>query len=53
VCADIDPAGNIKPSKKKSTQKIDGVVALIMAIGRSMFATHRVSVYEQRGIRTL
>lgn len=31
-----DPAGNAKPSKKKSTEKIDGIVASIMAIGRAM-----------------
>lgn len=28
-----DAAGNIKPSKARSTEKIDGIVALIMAIG--------------------
>lgn len=33
VVAVEDDAGNIKPSKKKSKDKIDGVVALIMAIG--------------------
>jgi len=27
-----DPAGNIKPDKEKATEKIDGVVALVMAI---------------------
>ena len=26
-----DPAGNIKPDKAKSTEKIDGAVAMIMA----------------------
>jgi phage terminase large subunit-like protein len=31
-----DPAGNLKPDKKKSSEKIDGIVALIMAIGRAM-----------------
>lgn len=31
-----DPAGNIKPAKDKSTEKIDGAVALIMALGRSI-----------------
>jgi phage terminase large subunit-like protein len=31
-----DPAGNIKPDKGKSTEKIDGIVALIMALGRAM-----------------
>ena len=30
-----DPAGNLKPAKDKSTERIDGVVALIMAIGRA------------------
>lgn len=30
-----DAAGNQKPSKKKSTEKIDGVVAAIMAVGIS------------------
>jgi phage terminase large subunit-like protein len=29
----IDDAGNRKPSKRKSTTKIDGLVALLMAIG--------------------
>ena len=27
-----DPAGNIKPDKEKSVQKIDGIVAGIMAL---------------------
>ncbi|HEY1603863.1 MAG TPA: terminase TerL endonuclease subunit, partial [Pirellulales bacterium] len=31
-----DPAGNLKPDKKKSSEKIDGVVAGIMALGRAM-----------------
>lgn len=31
-----DAAGNIKPDKSKSTQKIDGVVATIEAIGQMM-----------------
>ena len=26
-----DPAGNLKPAKDKSTERIDGIVALIMA----------------------
>ena len=34
VAVEIDAAGNIKPSKKKSTEKIDGIVAAIMAVGR-------------------
>jgi len=31
-----DPAGNIKPDKDKSREKIDGIVALIMAIDLAM-----------------
>ena len=30
-----DPAGNIKPDKEKSTEKIDGAVATIMALDRA------------------
>ena len=33
-----DPAGNIKPNKEKSVQKIDGIVASIMALGEWMTA---------------
>jgi phage terminase large subunit-like protein len=32
VSVETDPAGNLKPSKRASTERIDGVVALIMAI---------------------
>ena len=32
------PAGNLKPAKDKSTERIDGIVALIMAIGRALVA---------------
>ena len=32
-----DPA-NLKPAKDKSTERIDGIVAAIMAIGRAMVA---------------
>jgi phage terminase large subunit-like protein len=33
-----DPAGNLKPAKDKSTERVDGIVALIMAIGRALVA---------------
>lgn len=36
VAVEQDPAGNLKPSKAKSTERIDGVVALIMALARAM-----------------
>lgn len=38
-----DPAGNIKPSKRKSTERIDGIVALTMAIGRAMVANNNAA----------
>ncbi len=46
-----DPAGNLKPDKAKATQKIDGMVALIMAISRATVHANlnTKSVYETRG----
>jgi phage terminase large subunit-like protein len=32
VAIEMDPAGNRKPSKKRATGHIDGVVAMMMAI---------------------
>ena len=37
VAASFDPTGVPKPDKKKSAEKIDGIVALCMAIGRSPY----------------
>lgn len=50
-----DPAGNVKPDKAKSTGRIDGIVASVMAIGRAAAAdpTGGKSVYEDRGVLTL
>lgn len=49
-----DPAGNIKPDKEKSTEKIDGAVALIMALDRSIRNKgNNGSVYDERGILVL
>ena len=47
-----DPAGNIKADKEKSTEKIDGVVATIMALDRAIRcgSTMSESVYDNRGI---
>lgn len=52
VQAEQDPAGNIKPSKGKSKEKIDGAVGSIMAIWafNQDPAAIRSSVYEKRGI---
>lgn len=43
----LDAAGNIKPVKNKSTERIDGIVALVMAIARASVRAGR-SVYEDR-----
>jgi phage terminase large subunit-like protein len=48
-----DPAGNMKPDKKKSREKIDGIVALIMALDRAIRQGESGSVYETRGLVTL
>ena len=36
VVVEQDAAGNIKPSKRKSTEKIDGITALVMALDRAL-----------------
>jgi phage terminase large subunit-like protein len=36
VAVKMDPAGNRKPDKAASTERIDGIVALLMAIGRAI-----------------
>ena len=36
VCVRVDPAGNIKMDKAKSTEKIDGAVATVMALDRAI-----------------
>jgi phage terminase large subunit-like protein len=42
-----DPAGNLRPAKDKSTERIDGIVALIMAIGRAMIVQEEPHVEYQ------
>lgn len=50
MVVDQDPAGNVKPNKAKSREKIDGMVALIMALDRAIRHQQPGSVYERRGI---
>ena len=47
-----DPAGNIKADKEKSTEKIDGAIATIMALDRAIRCGNEngASVYDDRGI---
>jgi len=55
VVAHMDAKDNIYPRKERPENKIDGVVALIMALGRALAneAADGPSVYEGRGILTL
>ena len=47
-----DPAGNIKADKEKSTEKIDGAIAMIMGLDRAIRCGNdtRESVYDTRGL---
>lgn len=50
-----DPAGNIKADKEKSTEKIDGAIATIMALDRAIRNgnVNSASVYDDRGLFVL
>ena len=49
-----DPAGNLKPDKEKSREKIDGMVALVMGLDRALrHEPPKRSIYETRGLETV
>ncbi len=50
-----DPAGNIKPDKERSSERIDGIVAICNALGRALLRDVNAdrSVYDTRGILVL
>lgn len=51
VTVRTDPAGNIKADKEKSTEKIDGAIATIMALDRAIrHGGGNSSVYDDRGL---
>ena len=51
VFVNTDPAGNIKMDKAKSTEKIDGAIALAMALDRATkHGNGGSSVYDERGL---
>jgi phage terminase large subunit-like protein len=50
VVVDRDAAENIKPTKAKSPEKIDGIVAAIMALDRCIRHENTTSVYDERGL---
>jgi phage terminase large subunit-like protein len=55
VIVQTDPAGNIKPDKGKSIERIDGIVALIMALDLAIRNANRLagSKYEERDLLVL
>ena len=49
LIVETDAAGNIKLSKKKSTEKIDGAVAMVMGFARAAIGGGiQMSIYDQR-----
>lgn len=53
VSVKMDPAGNIKPDKEKSAERIDGIVALILGVAGAALRVNVVNPYETRGIVVL
>lgn len=54
VVCDVDANENIRPSKRKSTSRIDGIVATIIGLSRAILGREKnASVYESRGIEVL
>ena len=52
VAAETDAAENVKPAKNKSTERIDGIAALVTAIGLAISSPDYLgrSIYEERGL---
>ncbi len=48
-----DPAENIKIDKDKSTDRVDGMVALVMGLDGALRVENETSVYEDEGIFTI
>jgi len=46
----IGPSGNYKPDKRKSNERIDGVIATIMALSRMVLHVDQTSIYSTRGV---
>jgi phage terminase large subunit-like protein len=53
MCANVtirtDPAGNIKIDKSKSSEKVDGMVSLVMALGQYMTYKHQFENAYSKG----
>lgn len=54
VVVSQDPAGNVKPNKQRSRDKIDGIVSIIMGLDRAIrHEDGGQSVYKSRGLISL
>jgi len=53
VYVEMDAAANVKPSKKKSKDKIDGAVATIMALDGAIRRNEYRSPYDSHGLLTI
>jgi phage terminase large subunit-like protein len=53
VVAQEDKKENIFPNKEKKTKKIDGVIALIMNVGRYFYNENEQHAYTERGFISL
>jgi phage terminase large subunit-like protein len=47
--ADIDPVGNVRPSKVRSGGRIDGIAGLVVALVRATQQPQPASIYDTRG----
>ncbi len=51
VVAEENGSGGIRPSKRKSTERIDGIIASVMALARALLAEReKESLYKTRGL---
>lgn len=54
LAVNTDPAGNVKPDKAKSHEKIDGVSAMVNAMFEAMNTPiEKESAYKSRGVRVV
>ena len=53
IAMEMDAAENIKITKKKSTGRVDGMVALVMGLDGALRIENETSVYEDGGIFTI
>jgi phage terminase large subunit-like protein len=54
IAAEMDSNDNLRPNKKKSAEKIDGIITLLESVGRALAAQQqRSSVYDSRGLLRL